>query len=109
MTSTPGVRPRSRIPVRLVALTPLWVYVVVQVVSGYRGTGLFGPPEILGIPLPVVASGVAFGWMLIGLGLVWDQRSRFVELLSLLLFTIPATIGLIIGPALILILQNLNA
>jgi hypothetical protein len=46
--------------------------------------------------------------MLIGVVAIWDARSRAVELASLLVFTIPATIVTIFWPAIILIVQNLG-
>jgi hypothetical protein len=100
----------SRIPIRLAALTPLWLFLVL-IATGRIAGGFFGPPppEILGIPLGIWLVALVAGWMLIGLGLVWEPRSPLIKLLVLLVFTIPATLVLILGPAVILTLQNVGS
>lgn len=45
-------------------------------------------------------------WMLIGVYVLWGARSRLVAAAVYLVFTIPATVALILGPAIVLILQN---
>jgi hypothetical protein len=47
-------------------------------------------------------------WMLIGVVLIWDARSPLVDALVLILFTMPATLLVVLSPALILIMQNLT-
>jgi hypothetical protein len=74
----------------------------------YFGRPLGVPPSNIGIPPGIALQGLAFLWMLIGVVAIWDARSRVVELASLLVFTIPATIVTIFGPAIILIMQNLG-
>ena len=99
--------PGSRLPVRLAALTPLWVLLVVSAVSKTYFDAMFAkPPEILGIPLAAVIDAIAIVWMLIGLVLIWDTRSQLIESLVLVLFTIPATLLVVLAPGVILILQN---
>jgi hypothetical protein len=107
---TPNLRPwRSGWSSRIVAFTPLVVFVLVSLFARtYFGRSVEEPPSIIGIPLGIVVQGLAFFWMLIGVVAVWDARSRAVELVSLLVFTIPATIVTILGPAIILIMQNLG-
>ena len=101
-------RSRSRVPTRLTAFTPLWVLLVASVASPNFFDPMFAkPPEILGIPFGFVMDAIAMVWTLIGVVLIWDARSRLVELLVLTLFTIPATILVVFSPALILIMQNL--
>lgn len=63
--------------------------------------------ELLGIPLDVLLKGLIVGWMLIGAGLVWDSRSPLLRVLAFAIFTVPATLAIVLGPAVILILQNL--
>jgi hypothetical protein len=100
---------RSRVAVRAVALTPLWVSVVLFVAQGTFWKQFFGsPPEMIGMPLGFWMVVLAAGWMLIGAALIWNAQSRVLETVVLLVFTIPATIFLILGPAVILILQNLS-
>jgi len=99
---------RSRVPARITAFTPFWVLIVATVASPtYFGPMFAKPPDWLGIPLGVVMDAIAMVWMLIGVALIWDARSRLVEALVLFWFTIPATLVVVFSPALILIMQNL--
>jgi hypothetical protein len=101
-------RSRSRWATRITAFTPLWVLIVALVASPRFFPPMFAkPPEILGIPLGLVLDAIAMVWMLIGVVLIWDARSRLVEALVLFWFTIPATLVVVFSPALILIMQNL--
>ena len=99
---------RSRFLVRAAALMPFWLFLALFATGQFNS--FFGPPppEIMGIPLGAWMIALAAGWMLIGVALVWGTRSRLTEMFVLLLFTIPATILLVLGPAVILILQNLS-
>ena len=102
-------RSRSRWPTRIAAFTPLWVLIVASMASPTFAKPMFaGPLEWLGIPLGLVMDAMALLWMLIGVVLIWDTRSRLVEGLVLFWFTIPATILIVFSPALILIMQNLS-
>jgi hypothetical protein len=104
---TRPIGPGSRLSVRLAALTPLWVLLIVSIASRtYFDAMLAKPPEILGIPLAAVIDAIAIMWMLIGLVLIWDTRSQLIQSLVLALFTIPATLLVVIAPAVIVILQN---
>jgi hypothetical protein len=101
-------RSRSRWATRITAFTPLWVLIVASVASPTFFPQMFAkPPEIVGIPLGFVIDAIAMVWMLIGVVLIWDARSRLVEALVLFWFTIPATLVVVFSPALILIMQNL--
>ena len=98
----------SRIPVRIAAFTPLWVLIIASVALPSFSNPIFAkPPEILGVPLGVVMDAIAMVWMLIGVIVIWDARSRLVDALLLTFFTIPATLLVVLAPALILIMQNL--
>jgi len=98
---TPGTRPR--IPMRLIGAIPLWLGPLIYVMS----PTFFGPkPELLGLPPTLVMAVGAMSWALIGLGIIWDARSWVVDALTLMVFTIPAMLFVIIGPAIILIIQN---
>jgi hypothetical protein len=85
------------------------VLIVVAVSVGPTiGAPLFAhPPEILGIPIGVVADGLALLWMAIGVTGIWEARSPAREVLYHLAFTVPATLAILISPAVILIMQNL--
>jgi len=101
---SPGARPR--IAMRLIAAIPLWLGPLIYLMS----PTFFGPnPELLGIPQSLVMTVGAMSWALIGLGIIWDARSWLVDALVLVVFTIPAMLFMIIGPAIILIIQNFGA
>ena len=94
---------------RFTAFTPLWVLIIASVASPKFFDPLFSkPPDWLGIPLGVVVEAIAMVWMLMGVVLIWDARSRLVESLALFFFTIPATFLVVFSPAVILIMQNLT-
>ena len=91
---------------RLVGAIPLWLGLLLHLMS----PTFFGPrPELLGLPASLVMMVGAMSWALIGLGVIWDARSWLVDALSLVVFTIPAMLFMILGPAIILIVQNLGA
>jgi 1,4-dihydroxy-2-naphthoate octaprenyltransferase len=88
---------------------PLWVGVITFLTARtYFGGGLASPPDLYAIPLGVLTAGFAMGWMLIGVGLVWDSHSAMRNVFASVVFTIPATLLVLFGPAAILILQNLG-
>ena len=100
---TSGTRPR--IPMRLIAAIPLWLGPLIYLMS----PTYFGPkPELLGLPQALVMTVGAISWALIGLGIIWDARSWLVDALTLVVFTIPAMLFMILGPAIILIIQNFS-
>jgi hypothetical protein len=69
-----------------------------------------GPrPEILGIPAAVWLQISFLSWAAVGAWVVWTTHSFLKSALALLLFTLPSLAGLVFGPALILILQNLGS
>jgi hypothetical protein len=104
-----GAARTGRIATRLTAFTPLWVLLIVSVLSPSFSHSFFTkPPDWLGIPLGVVVDAAEMVWMLIGVVLVWDTRSLLVRSFALVFFTIPATFAVILAPALILIAQNLS-
>ena len=101
---TPGTR--TRIPMRLIGAIPLWLGPLLYLIS----PTFFGPkPELLGLPTSLVMLVGAMSWALIGLGIIWDARAWVVDALALVVFTIPALLFMIIGPAILLIVQNLGA
>lgn len=82
------------------ALTPMWVLLLLSALSPelVRALGA-GTPAIAGIPLPLVVELAALAWMLIGVVVIRNASSRLVESLALTLFTIPATIVVVVTPA----------
>ena len=91
---------------RLIAAIPLWLGPIIYLIS----PTYFGPDrELLGIPQVLLMTVGPMSWALIGLGIVWDARSWLADVLTLVVFTIPAMLFMIIGPAITLIVQNLGA
>jgi hypothetical protein len=92
---------------RFFAFTPLWIRIY-----GYFAWRTFFQPMfsdssgLLGIPLGVLTDAFVLFWMSVGVYVLWGARSRLVAGLVYVVFTIPATISLIFGPAIVLILQN---
>lgn len=98
-----------RLADRATAFTPLIVGTILFVAPiRYFDPMFVQPPGILGLPFGLVLLVLAAGWMLIGVGIVWSTRSKLTEMLALILFTIPATILVVLGPALIRLWQNLG-
>jgi hypothetical protein len=80
-------------------------------IYGYFAWRTFSSPMFpatgpFGIPQGVLVDGLVMLWMSIGVYVLWRARSRLVAAFVYLVFTIPATIALIFGPAIVLILQN---
>jgi hypothetical protein len=87
----------------------LWILIVASVASPtFLGPMTSKPPDILGVPLGVAVEGLAMLWMLIGVAVIWDARSRLAESLGFILFTIPATLVVVFTPAVVLITLNLG-
>jgi hypothetical protein len=105
---SPARRYRAGTLSRVVAFLPLWTLIVLLVVSTHTfGGGIAKPPAIVGVPLGVVMEGLALLWMAIGAALIWTARSPLTEVLVHIFFTAPATLFVIFGPAVLLIMQNL--
>lgn len=63
----------------------------------------------LGIPAPLLVAVVALAWGAIGGYIVGTSRSRWVVPYVLVLFTLPACLGVVFAQAIVLILENLGA
>ena len=108
-TQPPARSRRESWPSRFFAFTPLWILIIASVASPtFLGPMTSKPPDILGLPLGVVVEGLAMLWMLIGVAMIWDARSRLAESLGFILFTIPATLVVVFTPAVVLITLNLG-
>jgi hypothetical protein len=93
----------SRVPARLLALTPTWMFVALSLLDrGYIPALLEVPPDLVGLPLGMAVTAIAVAWMLVGAALVWRAPSALVQSLGLLAFTIPATIVVAFAPVAIL-------
>jgi hypothetical protein len=98
---------RARPFSKFFAFTPLWIRIHAhfawQTFFPPMFSGVRGP---FGIPSDVVFDGLVLIWMSIGGYVLWGARSRLIAAVVCLVFTIPATIALIFGPAIALILEN---
>jgi len=65
------------------------------------------PPELLGLPLGTVIMGLSAIWYGAGVAIVGVASRPGSRLVAILVFIFPATLALLLGPAVILILQNL--
>ena len=100
---------RAPAAARLSSLTPFLLAVALQLFApAYCRAMLARPPEILGIPLGVVVGALILAWAAFGSLIVWTTRSRLFATLALGFLTIPSIFAMILGPAVILILQNLG-
>ena len=66
------------------------------------------PPELYGIPVQLIFVAFAVAWGAIGGYVDGTSRSAWVLPVVLMVFTLPACLAIIFGPAIILILQNLG-
>ena len=93
---------------RLMSLTPFGLALVLAVAStGSIVVGLNQPPTLAGLPLDLLLDAIALAWAALGAYVVWTARSLAAATVALTFATAPAIIVLILGPAAILILQNL--
>jgi len=108
----PDHRPVPVPPARarvVVALTPIWMLLALLVLRpGFFDPIFDNPPGIAGMPAGALIMAVGLVWGLIGARLMRSRRSDAGALLTLLAFATPATFAVILGPALILIVQNLG-
>jgi len=100
---------RAPAAARLSSLAPFLLAVALQLFAPvYFRPMLARPPEILGIPLGVVVGALTLAWAAFGSLVVWTTHSRLAAALALGFLTIPSIFAMILGPAVILILQNLG-
>ncbi len=88
------------------AFTPLWIRIYAFFAWQTFFPGMFTATGLFGIPQGILFDGLVMFWMLIGAYVLWGARSRLIAAVVYLLFTIPATIALLFGPAIVLILQK---
>jgi hypothetical protein len=87
---------------------PIILTVVAMVVApGFMDPLFANPPAIGGLPAGVALLFIFLVWAVMGILVVRGARSNARVLLALAVFTLPASIAIILGPALILIIQNL--
>lgn len=93
----------------LIALIPLWLFIVVaRIAPGYMDPAFANPPGILGLPAGLFVMGLALVWMAIGVGIVLTSASMAVWRASLVLFGLPATAVILLTPPIALALLDLS-
>lgn len=103
------VRPWRSDPItRLMTLVPFLLVLYADTVGAPKFGMLGKPPELLGIPLGLWFQLAVLGWAAVGVGIVWTTHHRLVAALALVLCSFLSVLALLVGPALILILQNLS-
>lgn len=94
---------------RTLALTPLWVLLIVSAFSpDFVAAMGANPPATFGIPLGMVIEVAPMLWMFIGVVVILNTESRLLESLALTAFTIPATVVVVVTPVAITALPNLT-
>jgi hypothetical protein len=93
---------------RIGTLMPFALALAIPLLAGPGlGGPLFQPAEVAGIPLWVIGGGLVLAWAAFGALVVWTTGSRLAATLAYVFITLPSMFALILGPAIILILQNL--
>lgn len=105
-TAPGGIRTRQAL---LIAFAPFAAILLVGLGRWryFDPMSLEPPPGFLGIPYGVLVLAAALAWGALGGLYVARTRTLHALLLAVVIFTIPACILIILGPAVILILQNL--
>jgi hypothetical protein len=98
---------------RVISLTPFGLALVLVLLALFAQSSVGGPmgkpPDILGIPLGIALDAVVLAWAALGARVIWTTRSLPMATIALLTTTGPAVVLLVLGPAIILILQNLSS
>lgn len=110
-TAPPGSRDvrRWRSPplLRAVSFLPFALAIGLALVArSYIGRPMM-TAESVGIPLNLVIGALTLAWAAFGALIVWTTSSRTAASLALVFITLPSIFAMILGPAIILILQNL--
>jgi hypothetical protein len=110
-TPAPTRRWRSDPITRLVSMTPfaLAFYFDFLYRPVFGGPMFSKPPEALGLPLGIWLQIAFLSWAGVGAWVVWTTHSPWKSAIALVLCTPLAIVGLVFGPAIVLILQNLGS
>jgi hypothetical protein len=94
--------------VRGITALPLVVWTVLSLVApGFTDPVYDNPPGVLGLPAGILLLLAGLAWGLLGMLIVWRTTSSVVTVAALVLFTVPATIAIVLGPAWVLVIQQL--
>lgn len=95
--------------VTMVAATaPVWVVGFLLIAApNYFGALFLNPPALVGLPAGSVIAAVAVALTILGIVVV-EAESRLVRAAGIAFFTLPAVLGFLMAPAIVLILLNLS-
>lgn len=106
--TTSGATWRAPALLRIGTLMPFVLALAIPLLAGSRlGRPMSDAPDVAGLPRDVVLVGLVLAWTAFGALVVWTTESRLAATLAYLLVTLPSMFALILGPAIILVLQNL--
>jgi hypothetical protein len=98
-----------RVAWMIVALAPAFMLLLVSAFGPQFMDPMFQkPPEMLGLPMGTAITGICLVWDAIGVALMGRASTDRVRLAVMLVFVFPALFGILLGPSVILILQNLS-
>jgi hypothetical protein len=100
---------RAPAAARIASLAPFFLAVVLQLFAPRYFQPMFtDPTAIMGLPLGAIVGALTLAWAALGALIVWTTHSRLAAALSLAFLSVPSMLALILGPAVILIVQNLG-
>jgi hypothetical protein len=98
----------SALPRILFGLLPVGLQLAIAIAApGFSDPVFDNPPGIAGLPAGVVLLALAMVWTAIGAVVLLKPRSTAGVIGALVIFVAPASLIVLFGPALILIVQNL--
>lgn len=105
--ATTGRSAEARIGLALTSLPFILIVVLMFLAPGFLDPLFASPPAILGLPAGVVFLFIALAWAVLGILVGRSARSNARILLAMVVFALPASMAIFLGPAAILIIQNL--
>jgi hypothetical protein len=104
----PAPRSRAGSLATLCAAMPLVLLVgLAAIAPGFLDPMFANPPAVLGLPAGMILLGLVVVLGVVGVAAVWHTSSPAVALIPIVLLSVPAIVLVILGPAMILIIQNL--
>jgi hypothetical protein len=93
---------------RVATLMPFGLALAIQLLAGPTlSRPMFQQPAVAGIPLGLVVGGLVLAWAALGALVVWTTGSRAVATLAYVFITLPSMFAVVLGPAILLIIQKL--
>ena len=101
---------RAPAAARLASLLPFLLQGAIQLLDGPRlSSPMFVERTALaGLPLGTIIGTLVLAWAAFGAVVVWTTHSRLATTFALAFVTLPSMFAMILWPAIVLILQNLN-